>query len=703
MNDGKQPIFEEFMALRERTLWRRFPGRYRAMVVETNDPLNMRRVRFRCPDLHDQDVKAENCQWALPAFAAGGPRCGSFTSPCIGDYIWIEFEREHPYGPVWTGFAPPSRRAWYPIPSVYTSSPQAISDLGPNGSQQYTLTAVNDYDLNYTPDDDRPMSSGFQDRYGNLDIFSAVGFFPTTHNGQEAAVGTDPLTQQTYTDVLGTPLDNVPDSKYTARVSKYGHIFMQCDQGYDWSNEFAGDYTKDDPFEIARWKYLQRLLTEDHHSSYDARKAQIISRYGSFFEIRDTGWAQPGPMSSKSRPGEYGTGDPVFLSTEENLDLRWVKLRSKAGHIRQQIDIGADPDKNVDIQRLLINEVGPKADGEDQYWQGRDGRQIRDVSAHGFKAVIFDAGSDPIDPRGKETPRGTGILLKGRRSGGQNNTGDQRGFFWQFDERETHNATTWGSPLGLAHEMNDLEQYIGIAARVSKFSEPWANVKDNEFLTTSLSSKQPWSNCHCLWIDLNNEFVSLKTRGGKGDGPFVAASGSVLVPVGAQGQQGLEMRDGKTGDGPWVEILEGDGRGLWFSHNQNLGVWRAKNGSDMAIWLDDGSGAICVRNAVGRIQVVCAGNVDVIGQTVNISGTNVNIAAQNSVTIQGGAAALSIGPASIQTNGAALYADTVFGFFPLCFPGGGAGQQAGGQFTVTPPTPLQKPAKIQPSDRGQRS
>ena len=40
----------KFMEARSKPLNERFPGQYRSLIVETNDPLNMGRVRFRCPD-----------------------------------------------------------------------------------------------------------------------------------------------------------------------------------------------------------------------------------------------------------------------------------------------------------------------------------------------------------------------------------------------------------------------------------------------------------------------------------------------------------------------------------------------------------------------------------------------------------------------------------------------------------------------------
>ena len=79
--------WEELCELRTKPLCERFPGYYRSMVVETNDPLNMYRVKFKCPDMHDYNLTADQCPWAVPAPELGGKRAGRFVHPVIGDWI----------------------------------------------------------------------------------------------------------------------------------------------------------------------------------------------------------------------------------------------------------------------------------------------------------------------------------------------------------------------------------------------------------------------------------------------------------------------------------------------------------------------------------------------------------------------------------------------------------------------------------------
>jgi hypothetical protein len=289
------------------SLWHRFQGRYRALIVETNDPLNMHRVRFRCPDMHDHDLDADMCPWAVTAPSLGGKRATEWRSPCVGDWVWIEFEKDHPYGPIVTGFADPLRRKMYSLAAVYVQTPLPVDELGKAAEQPH------DFDKDYLPKDGRPMSNGMQDRYGHLDMMSAVGFFPVEHKDPPPSAGYDPVQQTEYKQTKEPPKANDPDSKFMLRVSKYGHVILQGDQGYNWSKdrggEFHGDVIKDEKFEIARWKSLQKLVHEGQPKEHDQRRMELRTRYGHKIELRDVGWAQSGPIASKSRDGEYG--DPV--------------------------------------------------------------------------------------------------------------------------------------------------------------------------------------------------------------------------------------------------------------------------------------------------------------------------------------------------------------------------------------------------------
>ena len=661
MNEENATIgLDRFLANRERPLNQRFPGIYRALVVETNDPLNMHRVRFKCPEMHDWDLKANECPWAVSQFHLGGKRAGSWVSPCIGDWVWISFEKQHPYGPVWTGFCTPTRRKFYPYPAIYGVTPLPVDAEG-------TATkAPDDYNKDYLPKDSRPMSSGVSDRYGNLDLSSAVGFFPAEHKEQPPGPDNDPLQSQTSTDSNGSktpykqttlpPEMNNPDAKFMVRLSKYGHLLLMGDQGYHWKidsdgsssqsegGEFYGDAEKDEEWEIARWKYLQKLINEDAARGVDQRRMMSLTRYGHKFEMRDVGW-------NKTRDGEYGQPRKISDSTS---DERWVKWRTKGGMLFQMSDIGFDPIDDDFVKRKLLDETGTKTEHENQYWKG-DARWIRWVTRYGIKLVLDDRGSDTKHADSQENPRARGVLIKGRRTPGAQGEqveGNPRGFYWEFNERDELNQATWGSPLGITVQLNDKLQYFMIGAK-PEYPMPWAGIKANEFLEDSLVSDDTEKLSYHMKLDLHNEYLRLKTAGGHGQPPW----GTIVNPRARAGiQQGIECRDGSIGDDPWAEFVDLDDRGLWFSGKKKLTVCRARQYPDavkICWWFDENKREIVIRNdEQGKIQIVCAGDVEVIaGQDAKVyANRNIAMRSNNAVTLMGGSGILEIDSNYIKIN-----------------------------------------------------
>ncbi len=643
MADNLYVIWEKFFKERSEQLWTRTPGAYRSQVVETNDPLNMRRIRWKCPDLHNFDLKPEECPWATPCPSLGSKKAGSWVSPSIGDLVWITFERGHPYGPIWTGFATPTRRRFYPLPQINQKSPLSVNDKGDPD------TTPDDTNEEYLPKDGRPMSSGFQDRYGNLDFISATGFYPKEHDRAPPPPDLDPLLDSSFSQATSKPEVNAPDVKMMARVTKYGHIQLLGDQGYNWQNEFSGDTIKDEEFEIKRWKYLQRLLNEDKTEKHDQRNQVAITRYGHRLELRDTGWAQPGPKSSMSRPGEYG--DPVYLSDETENDFRWAKLRTKGGWLLQAYDKGFDPQDDEFIKRLIIDEVGAQSEKEDVHWKNKDARWFRIVGRHGMKFVIDERGTDPKQADTKETPRANGIMLKGRRTGACHSEGakegDPRGFYFEFNENDDANRTNWGSPLGHAMEMNDATEYVAIVAGLARdYARPWKNLEENEFLLEPVRSRAPDENAYHLILDHQNEFLRLKTRGGKG-----VAARDPVNPSDSSFNQGLEARDGGGGDGPWTELVDSEHRGIWMSKTEKLHIIRAKEGKTLYIWFDENSNEIVIYNGVGKIKLFSGDDVNVITKKdVKIHAKNIELKADEILSIEAGGTPLTMRAGRIDTQ-----------------------------------------------------
>jgi Type VI secretion system/phage-baseplate injector OB domain len=77
----------------------RFYGKYRGVVADVNDPLQVGRLQARVPEVLGEAQSG----WALPCAPYGGASCGLFTIPPVGAGVWIEFEAGDPSRPVWTG------------------------------------------------------------------------------------------------------------------------------------------------------------------------------------------------------------------------------------------------------------------------------------------------------------------------------------------------------------------------------------------------------------------------------------------------------------------------------------------------------------------------------------------------------------------------------------------------------------------------
>jgi len=691
---------DELEGNRTDALFDLFSNWCRAEIVETNDPLNMGRVRFKCPEMHDEDLSRDDCPWALPAPSLGGPKSGEWRSPTVGDIVFISFEEGHPYAPIWSSAADPTRREHYTLPSIHTHTPLPVDKQG-RPSQH-----PDDFDVEYLPRDGRPMSQGLMDRYGNLDMLGSVGYFPVEHKEPPPEPDYDAVQKRHFKQSQKSPRVNSPDSKFMLRMSKYGHILIQADQGYWWQREdpptlsdeeesnltdtqraereaqaelgeFYGDWEKDKAWEVKRWRYLRDLHHEDNPSGKDQRRLQMLTRYGHKLEMRDVGWAQMGPIKSHTRQDEFD--DRRVISKEEYLDFRWIKLRTKAGMLFQMYDKGADPEDDVFVKRLLKDETGKQTEKEDEYWGNKDARFIRLITRYGFKFVMDDRGSHAKRAEKDESPRGNGILLKGRRTAGSrgklmsaSDDSNQTGYFWEFSENDSTNMTTWGTPAGSTVQMSDKLQYFMVAVARRDYSRPWKKHMENEFLLEPLSSQDTELSTHHLKLDHDNEYLRLKTRAGEGSWPLNGYSvGSEFVNEAESGeQQGMECRDGTKGDGPWTELVDIDKRGAWFSRKFKLSGFRGLTDeygdSKMAMWFDEGKTEYVLRNSESgyfvpppsdalpgtppmfipaRIQIYCNRNIEIISEKGSISiksQNDISLTAENSIIMRGGGAKLEL-------------------------------------------------------------
>lgn len=78
---------------------KRYYGKYRGLVIENIDPLQIGRVMLQCADVLGEIPGS----WAMPCVPAAGIQAGIFVVPPIGSQVWVEFEQGNPDYPIWTG------------------------------------------------------------------------------------------------------------------------------------------------------------------------------------------------------------------------------------------------------------------------------------------------------------------------------------------------------------------------------------------------------------------------------------------------------------------------------------------------------------------------------------------------------------------------------------------------------------------------
>lgn len=76
-----------------------FYGKYRAKVVDVQDPQERGRIRVLCPKVLG-DAKSSWCEPCIPVAYDDG---GDFAIPKMGEFVWVEFEEGNPNKPIYTG------------------------------------------------------------------------------------------------------------------------------------------------------------------------------------------------------------------------------------------------------------------------------------------------------------------------------------------------------------------------------------------------------------------------------------------------------------------------------------------------------------------------------------------------------------------------------------------------------------------------
>jgi hypothetical protein len=111
---------------------KKYFGKYRGMVVNNVDPLQIGRLLVQVPDV----LGPIPSSWAMPCLPFTGKQMGMWCLPQIGTGVWVEFEQGDPDYPIWSG-------CWYgvaaEVPALALAAPPAVPNIVLQTTAQNTL------------------------------------------------------------------------------------------------------------------------------------------------------------------------------------------------------------------------------------------------------------------------------------------------------------------------------------------------------------------------------------------------------------------------------------------------------------------------------------------------------------------------------------------------------------------------------------
>jgi uncharacterized protein involved in type VI secretion and phage assembly len=97
-------------------------GKYRGMVINNVDPMQMGRLMVQVPDV----TSLIPGTWAMPCVPVAGIQNGMVALPMIGSGVWVEYEQGDPDFPIWVGCFWGSAAE---LPALSHLTPPAISAI----------------------------------------------------------------------------------------------------------------------------------------------------------------------------------------------------------------------------------------------------------------------------------------------------------------------------------------------------------------------------------------------------------------------------------------------------------------------------------------------------------------------------------------------------------------------------------------------
>ena len=110
----------------------KYYGKYRGMVINNVDAMQMGRVQVQVPDV----TGLPPTSWAMPCLPFGGKQMGMWALPQIGTGVWVEFEQGDIDRPIWSG-------CWYgsaaDVPALALAAPPAMPNVVLQSQGQNTI------------------------------------------------------------------------------------------------------------------------------------------------------------------------------------------------------------------------------------------------------------------------------------------------------------------------------------------------------------------------------------------------------------------------------------------------------------------------------------------------------------------------------------------------------------------------------------
>jgi uncharacterized protein involved in type VI secretion and phage assembly len=97
-------------------------GKYRGVVLNNVDPMQMGRLMVQVPDV----TSLVPGTWAMPCVPVAGIQNGMVALPMIGSGVWVEYEQGNPDFPIWVGCFWGSAAE---LPALSHLTPPAISAI----------------------------------------------------------------------------------------------------------------------------------------------------------------------------------------------------------------------------------------------------------------------------------------------------------------------------------------------------------------------------------------------------------------------------------------------------------------------------------------------------------------------------------------------------------------------------------------------